>query len=86
MKETIEIDNLKCGGCGNTIHKELTKIDGVSFAEADPEKGTVDVDFEGDKMKEIVDRLAQLGYPPAGTTNNIQKIKSYASCAIGRWG
>ncbi len=43
MKETIEIDNLKCGGCGNTIQKSLTNIDGVVSAQANPDNGTVDI-------------------------------------------
>ena len=29
-------------------------------------------------------KLAQLGFPKKGTGNNIQKAKSFMSCAIGR--
>ncbi|MDA9564224.1 heavy-metal-associated domain-containing protein [Flavobacteriales bacterium] len=84
MKETIEIDNLKCGGCGNTIQKSLTNIDGVVSAQANPDNGTVDIEFTSDVMQQVIDKLSSLGYPPAGTTSNVQKIKSYASCMIGR--
>ena len=84
MKETIEIDNLKCDGCGNTIRKKLLKINGVIDANAIPENGTVEVKLNSDVMQLVIDTLTQLGYPPAGTSNNLQKIKSYASCAIGK--
>jgi len=29
-RNTIKIQNLKCGGCANTIIKNIEKIDGVS--------------------------------------------------------
>ena len=37
----IEIDNLKCGGCQNTITKVLSKIEGVLDAKINAEKSIV---------------------------------------------
>ncbi|MDB4533670.1 heavy-metal-associated domain-containing protein [Vicingaceae bacterium] len=86
MKEIIEIDNLKCGGCGNTIRKNLLEINGVIEANAIPDDGTVEVEMSKDVMRAVIDKLSSLGYPPAGTTSNVQIIKSYASCVVGRIG
>ncbi|WP_417860148.1 heavy-metal-associated domain-containing protein [Winogradskyella sediminis] len=30
MRNTVKIQNLKCGGCANTIVTQLSKLDGIS--------------------------------------------------------
>ncbi len=83
---TIEIQNLKCHGCANTITKGLKKIKGVSDLSVDVEKSTVS--FRGSDLKvvELVkSKLSKLGYPEVDENNStFQKAKSYVSCAIGR--
>jgi copper chaperone len=84
----IEIENLKCGGCGNTIKKELTKIEGVEHVTVEVEHGRVNVEAAEQKRSEVVAKLLQLGYPEVGSTAGIEagvaKVKSYVSCAIGK--
>ena len=83
--ENIIIDNLKCGGCANTITKGISKIDGVSNVNVDVENSTVSFEAENETIKNIVlEKLDGLGYPPEGTSSKFQKAKSYVSCAIGK--
>ncbi len=88
MLQTISVDNLKCGGCANTITKRLEKIAGVSGVQVDVDKGLVS--FEGDAAaySQAVHRLDQLGYPLRGSASSVhaavETAKSFVSCAIGR--
>lgn len=85
MKEVIIIDNLKCGGCANTVKKRLEKIEGVNSVNVVLETSAVEVEKTTEVSREaIIEKLSKLGYPEIGTTNLLQKAKSYVSCAIGR--
>ena len=84
-QETIVIDNLKCGGCANTVKKQLSAIEGVQSVSVDVETSTVVVEKEEDVRRDVLlERLEKWGYPEVGTGNLVQKAKSYVSCAIGR--
>ncbi len=86
MKTTFAIQNLKCGGCANTIEKKLNSIDGISDITIDVEESTVSFTHETDEAIEVVHKsLSKLGYPIVGDVNTLgDKAKSYVSCAIGR--
>ncbi len=85
--QELYIDNLKCSGCGNTITKMLNDLDGVSNTEIFVEEGKIAFDQEETlELESIKKALAKIGYPEQGTSNTIQKAKSYISCAKGRWG
>jgi len=85
--EKIVIDNLKCGGCANSIKKALNQIVGVLSVDVNENTNTVFIDHEGQIPKGVfLEKLAKLGYPAAGTTTRFQTAKSYVSCAIGRLG
>ena len=82
---TIEIDNLKCEGCANTISKQLKKIKGVDNVVVDNKNATVTITYHGEINKTAyIESLTKIGYPPKGTSNSIQKVKSYVSCAVGK--
>ena len=86
MQTKLQIQNLKCGGCANTIINKLNAIDEVSGATVDHETDEVSFDHSDDqaRVKAIV-LLSKLGYPVAGDENSILKVaKSYVSCAKGR--
>ena len=85
---TIEILNLKCGGCANTIKKGLLSVDGVSDISIDIETSKVNIDSENDVVLQAVkEKLSKMGYPEAGDANTIMhKAKSFVSCATGRIG
>lgn len=81
----IQVENIKCGGCENSIKSALKnkyKLDEVLI---DNESGIIEVraSHEFDEGK-IADTLAKMGYPKIGEGNNLQKAKSYVSCMIGR--
>lgn len=83
---TFHIDNLKCGGCSNSIRKRLGQLASVGAVIVDPEASTVIVTHDGHATRErIASMLNDLGYPEQGTGGIAQKAKSYISCAVGRF-
>jgi copper chaperone len=90
MTINIRVDNLKCGGCANTITKQLGLLPGINQVNVFPDKGEVDLDYtEQADLSQVKQRLHDLGYPELGTAEGLDKItsnlKSYMSCAIGRF-
>ncbi len=84
-KEIIIIDNLKCGGCANTVTKRLQEMEGVENVNVLLESSTVEIEKTENVSREaLIAKLSKLGYPEIGTSNLVQKAKSYVSCAIGR--
>jgi len=86
MKNTLKIQNLKCGGCANTIVTQLSKLDGISEVVVDND--TDEVSFltstEND-IEAVKSKLSHLGYPILGDANSLpKKAKSFVSCAVGR--
>lgn len=86
MKQTLEVQNLKCGGCAHTITTKLAKIEGVNSVSVTVENREVHLDFEPETLASHIEEiLAQLGYPSVGSKNNIiSKVKSVVSCATGK--
>ncbi|GGG95114.1 hypothetical protein GCM10011416_10720 [Polaribacter pacificus] len=85
MKTTIQIENLKCGGCAATISKGLLNIDGVTDVAVDVDASTVHVTSTSALDEQLKDKLSSMGYPEVGANNNlIHKTKSYISCATGK--
>lgn len=83
--EIIHVENIKCGGCMNTIRKDLLKQSGVLAVHVDENLGTVNISGDDDMDKNhIVSRLEHLGYPEIGHNGLLLKAKSYVSCAVGR--
>lgn len=83
---TLEILNLKCGGCANSIKKGLLAIDGVTEVSVDLETSKVMVDTKDSSVLTAVkNKLSTMGYPEVGDANTIiHKAKSFVSCATGR--
>ena len=85
MKQDIYIENLKCGGCANTITNGLTSIENVTNVSVDVEKSLVTFFANNDDLKTVKDKLSKLGYPEVGDKNTVlHKAKSFVSCAVGR--
>ncbi|HOU97438.1 MAG TPA: heavy-metal-associated domain-containing protein [Bacteroidales bacterium] len=86
MKITIEIENLKCKGCANTIKKSISKMNGVKNVEVvfEPESVAIEYDEKEVNRDDFVQLLSKLGYPEKGNNTLIKNVKSYVSCAIGR--
>jgi len=88
MSYTIEVENIKCGGCASSIRKGLLEHRQVNAVEVDIEAGKVIVDGDEHARDEVTLALARMGYPEVGSVEGMQaaaaKAKSFVSCAIGR--
>ncbi len=82
MIHQIAVENIKCGGCMNSIKTALEKIETVSEVTIDKDTEIVTVDASVSRDK-LVKTLSNLGYPEKGHNSLIHKGKSYVSCAIG---
>lgn len=81
--QKIQVINIKCGGCKNTITKEL-EILGVKNISIDISTGIIQFEYEGD-ISYIKQKLLSLGYPEMGSKEAesfLKKAKSYISCAL----
>lgn len=86
MKTSIIVQNLKCGGCANTISTKLSEINNISDINVHVEESKVSFNYinEADAFA-VKDRLKALGYPSIEDQNNIvSKAKSFVSCATGK--
>ena len=86
MKTKLSIQNLKCGGCANTIINKLYELDNISSVSVDVESSVVTFEHKSENaIDTAVEKLATLGYPVEGDKNTvISKAKSFVSCAVGR--
>ncbi len=82
MIYNIEVENIKCGGCMNSIKTALLKQEGVQEVTIDKDKETVSISTTAQR-EALVNTLASLGYPEKGKNNLLHKAKSYVSCAVG---
>jgi copper chaperone CopZ len=83
MEQQFEVENIKCGGCMNSIKNALLNLEGVTGVEINKEIDTVLVNGNFNR-EAIVEKLNDLGYPEKGNNTLIRKAKSYVNCAIGR--
>lgn len=89
MKTIIEVENIKCGGCANSIRREIGTIQGVFSVDVNFIDGIISVDHTDEvERKTIADRLLKMGYPEKGSVEGFEALKagakSFVSCAIGK--
>ncbi len=86
MNTTFIIQNLKCGGCANTITTKISALENVNNVAVDVEASSVS--FETHSEEDIItvqNKLAAIGYPTEGENNSVvSKAKSFVSCATGK--
>jgi copper chaperone len=90
MAFSIEVENIKCGGCAGTIRKRVMELPGVNDAEVLVEQGVVLIEADESLRSDVVEILLQSGYPETGSAKGMASLKakatSFVSCAIGRMG
>lgn len=88
MKTTLQIQNLKCGGCAHTVTTKINALEGIENVTVDVENDTVSFKYnKEDDLDQVKKKLLSLGYPTVGDTNSMtSKAKSFVSCAVGRMG
>jgi copper chaperone len=86
MEKTIEVQNLKCGGCASTIRKKLNSITGVSVHTIDVENATLHLAINEEVGEQtVLTALKEMGYPTVTDENRLgTKMKSYISCGMGK--
>ncbi len=88
MSFIIEVENVKCSGCANTIQTKLLKVTGVNGVEIEISLGQVKIEAEHDLKPELKVLLESMGYPEVGSVEGLKaakaKAKSFVSCAIGK--
>jgi copper chaperone CopZ len=85
MTHTFEIQNIRCGGCANTITKELSKYFENVSVDVTGKKVTIDIKNDEDITKGA-ETLKKLGYPLLTEESGlVDKAKSFVSCAIGKF-
>lgn len=86
MQQKIVIQNLKCGGCANTITKGISQLEGISNVHVDVEKSTINFTYKSQELvQDVRNALLRMGYPESGDSNGVlTKAKSFVSCATGR--
>lgn len=88
MAYEIQVENIKCGGCANTISTRLGEMTIVDSCDIDIEQGIVTINGDETGRTEVTQLLFKLGYPESGTTEGLKaaaaKAKSFVSCAVGK--
>jgi copper chaperone len=89
MKQTFEVQNVKCGGCANTLITSLKEEFGEVSVDLDVNPRKITLDLEDEKKDSLKLKLRALGYPlSSDELSGLQKAtttaKSFVSCAIGK--
>jgi copper chaperone CopZ len=92
MLKTVEVNNVRCEGCANTITKALSKEGFTNIVvdlSCEPRKVTVEVEDEA-SVAQFRDILRKLGYPFCDeevSFGNLAtlKVKSFISCTVGKF-
>jgi len=72
MSLSIHVENIKCGGCANSIKKGLMDEAGVSMVEINVEHGMVSIDGENLDRDAIAAHLLKMGYPESGSVEGMK--------------
>lgn len=85
---TFDVENIKCGGCENTIRKGLASVATVSEVQIDREQQRITLLGSETERSAIFEKLRSMGYPEQGSVAGFQsglaQAKSMVSCAIGK--
>lgn len=86
MKTSVIVQNLKCGGCANTITNSISSIQNISEVAVDVAESKVTFTTANDEDAiKVKEKLKNLGYPSIDDTNTFtSKAKSFVSCATGK--
>ena len=91
MKEVFQVQNVKCGGCANTLKKALSGDFGEVEVDLEKMPREITLEIEEHQKENLKLKLRSLGYPlvddELSTLQNVGvKAKSFVSCAIGKMG
>ena len=86
MKQIVlELENLDCEGCANSIRRALLRQPGILSVHIDVKAGRVDLSCEDDfDRSHLVGILDVLGYPLLGRNSMICMARAKLSCELGK--
>lgn len=89
MKQTFEVENVKCGGCANTLKNKLKDTFGDVSVDLEVMPRKITLEIEENQLEDLKAQLRSVGYPLSSdelsTLQNVgAKAKSFVSCAIGK--
>ena len=89
MKKVLQVENVKCGGCANTLKKALYNDFGEVEVNLETMPREIIIEIEDSKMETLKLKLRSIGYPLSddelSTLQNVgAKAKSFVSCAVGK--
>ena len=89
MQIAIKVENIKCGGCANSITSKLMEDERIQTVEVDVDNGIVTLEADRDEVRnDAITRLLKMGYPETGSVEGLKAVKakasSFVSCAVGR--
>lgn len=90
MKKILEVYNVKCGGCANTLTSALKDEFGVVTVDLEVNPRKITLDIEDEKLEKLKLKLRSLGYPLtsdelSGFEKATTTAKSFVSCAVGKF-
>ena len=90
-KQTFKVQNVKCGGCANTLTTKLKDEFGEIAVNLDVMPREITLEIEDAKIETLKKALQGLGYPFEGENfgfvqDSSMKAKSFVSCAVGKFG
>ncbi len=89
MKQTFQVENVKCGGCASTLKSKLKEPFGEVEVDLEKMPREITLDLDNTQVEALRAALRNLGYPMSDEKLNLfdttaAKAKSFVSCAIGR--
>ena len=81
----IFVENIKCNGCIVNIKEGLLSMKGVIAVEVYKNEYKVCVTGIALEKQDLIDKLANLGYPKMGVNNLLSKAKSFVTCTMDRF-
>ncbi len=89
-KRVFEVQNVKCGGCANTLMTKLKEEFGSIEVNLEVMPRKIILDIEDWKIVSLREALKSLGYPMVDeqlgfVQNTTAQAKSFVSCAVGKF-
>ena len=89
-KQTFKVQNVKCGGCANTLMTKLSDTFGAIEVNLELTPREITLTIEDEKIPQLREALRSLGYPMSDEhlgfiENTTAQAKSFVSCAVGKF-
>ncbi|WP_457747106.1 heavy-metal-associated domain-containing protein [Sulfurimonas sp.] len=88
--KTFKVQNVKCGGCANTLMSKLKNEFGEIIVNLDVMPREISLTIQDANIPALREALKALGYPMSDEElrffeNSTAQAKSFVSCAVGKF-